>query len=477
MKRRAEDQGDNALKKNKITDSASGDDGADSGSVFSGADSTIASTVRPTQTAPATTITASTRASRKFPSDLKTIPCTFPGCDKTFNRPARLTAHLRSHTNDRAFRCPYEGCGKDYLEEKHLAQHIKGTHTHEKRYTCEVPDCGKSFVTATRLRRHAAVHEGAERFRCRDYEGCNQSFRKHQTLQRHIRTVHLGESAFVCNNGGCKSGFDTAGALRRHIQREHGELKFWCDECAKEEDDDGESHRVGFTTMALLENHMKREHIACPFCDAKCRSDSHLEKHIDMLHSGTSLEERKTVPCEWEGCNKTFTRKSNLYTHIRTAHQGMRFKCGEVDTFGVEDITDWNWQEEGCGQEFYSKSKLEEHIRFVHLGRRRPPKTYTISTELPDPNELMGVVSKYSVLCTVEGCPARFVRHSELDKHMQNEHADMVVSAFPVDPLLELGGPAWSGMGEGDADQQGYDWGAEIVKLNHDFGNDDSILI
>ncbi|KAK3322264.1 hypothetical protein B0H66DRAFT_514700 [Apodospora peruviana] len=412
---------------------------AETASVFSAADSDTSptSTLEPAQTAPATSITASsacTRLSRKFPSDLKTIKCTFAGCPKTFNRPARLTAHLRSHTNDRPHRCHYAGCDKSYLEEKHLTQHIKGSHTHEKRYPCEEPGCGKSFVTATRLRRHAAVHEGADRFRCRGYVDCNQSFRKHQTLQRHIRTAHLGQAAYVCGNDGCDSGFDTAGALRRHIAREHGELKFWCDECSSrqnDDDDEEEPQRVGFTTLLFLQAHMRHEHINCMFCDVKCGSQRDLERHIDLHHSGTTVEERKTVVCTWEGCDKRFTRVSNLNTHIKTTHEGLRFVCGKVDTFDVDDISDWNWIEEGCGQTFMSKVKLEEHVRFVHLGRKRPPKLYTVSTTLPEDvvDEMSGAALARDLVCSVAGCAARFARHPDLDRHVEREHGGGVNGA------------------------------------------------
>ncbi|KAK4455792.1 hypothetical protein QBC34DRAFT_387906 [Podospora aff. communis PSN243] len=439
MKRNAEDDGPEASSKKLLAEWPQDDDigSAETASIFSAADSSAASTAHPAQTAPATSITATSTASRKFPSDLKTIKCTFPGCPKTFNRPARLAAHLRSHTNDRAFRCPYEGCGKDYLEEKHLAQHIKGSHTHEKKYTCEEPGCGKSFVTATRLRRHAAVHEGAERFRCRGYEGCDQSFRKHQTLQRHIRTTHLDMAAYVCSQKGCSSGFDTAAALRRHVEREHGELKFWCDECGKG-DGEGEGQRVGFTTLLQLQTHMRKEHVGCMFCDVKCNGQADLERHIDLYHSGTTVEDRKTVACTWEACGKTFTRVSNLNTHIKSAHEGVRFVCGQVDTFGVEDISDWNWMEEGCGQSFVSKLKLEEHVRFVHLAKPRPPKLYTISTKSStEIEEMTGVLSNRTIACTVADCPVRFARHADLNKHLERDHINHFQGITPIDPLLE----------------------------------------
>ncbi|KAK3692787.1 hypothetical protein B0T22DRAFT_448166 [Podospora appendiculata] len=414
----------------------------ETGSITSTADSVAHSHVssatilppQPTSSSSVASTSPASRISRRFPSDLKTIKCTFAGCDKFFNRPARLAAHLRSHTNDRPHRCPYPGCGKDYLEEKHLTQHIKGSHTHERKYTCAEPDCGKSFVTATRLRRHAAVHEGAERFRCRGYDECALSFRKHQTLQRHIRTAHLGQSAFLCGNDGCQGGFDTAGALRRHVEREHGELKFWCDECAKEnvgEEDDREereARRVGFTTLILLQAHMKREHNNCIFCDAKCGTLGDMERHIDIHHSGTTVEDRKNVVCTWEGCDKRFTRQSNLNTHIKTAHEGLRFICGQVNTFETPDISDWNWMEEGCGHSFMSKLKLEEHVRFVHLGRRRPPKMYSVTSTLPDDvvDEITaGVVSSgRNIACTVPGCAAKFIRHHDFNRHIQNDHGD-----------------------------------------------------
>ncbi|KAH6625039.1 hypothetical protein B0J18DRAFT_444854 [Chaetomium sp. MPI-SDFR-AT-0129] len=414
----------------------------------------------PTTTAatslPGTTPSGRAGRARKFPSDLKTIPCTYPSCPKTFNRPARLTAHLRSHTNDRPHKCPYPPCSKTYLEEKHLAQHIKGSHTHEKKYICGEEGCDKSFVTATRLRRHAAVHEGKERYRCRGFEGCGLSFRKHQTLQRHVRVAHLGLAAFVCNRAGegsereCGAGFDSAGALRRHVEREHGEVRFWCEECGGEEEEGDEDEeeeerdgkkggrRVGFRTLLMLQTHMRKEHINCVFCEVRCGKQSDLERHVDMYHSGTTVEDRKTIACTWEGCGKKFTRVPNLNVHIRTAHQGVRFVCGQVDTDEIADIADWNWREEGCGQPFISKMKLEEHVRYVHLGRKRPAMQYTAKSARPgEEDEMSAAVPTRTIPCSVEGCDAMFIRHHDLDKHIRKTHPELQEDA--IDPRL-LGG-------------------------------------
>lgn len=428
---------------------------ASSTTSINGEDSDGNTITQPTGThTPAATSVASSRRTRKFPSDLKTIKCTYPNCPKTFNRPARLAAHLRSHTGDRPHKCPYEGCGKAYLEEKHLAQHVKGSHTHERRYACAHPGCDRRFVTATRLRRHAAVHEGADRFRCRGYDGCDATFRKHQTLQRHVRVVHLGLQPFVCTDaagGGeaCGAGFDTAAALRRHVEREHGELKFWCEECGKEDEEGGEEdrenggedeeggggtgggggrRRVGFTTLLQLQAHMRKEHVNCVFCSVRCGSLADLERHVDMYHSGATVEDRKTVQCAWPGCGKKFTRVSNLNTHVRTAHEGLRFVCGRVDTSETADIADWNWAEEGCGAGFVSRLKLEEHVRYVHLGRKRPPRLYTVQSALPgEADEMSAAVPTRTIPCSVRGCPAKFIRHHDLETHLRKDHHDVVV--------------------------------------------------
>lgn len=440
MKRQAEDTGLVASSsKKRVTDWPEEDLSPETASVLSAGDTESTSAIRPTQTDAATSITTSTRVARKYPSDLKTISCTVPGCNKTFNRPARLAAHLRSHTNDRPFRCPYTECDKDYREEKHLAQHIKGSHTHEKKYTCEVSGCGKSFVTSTRLRRHALVHEGAERFRCRGYEGCEKSFRKHQTLQRHIRTDHLGAKAFQCGNDGCEAGFDTAGSLRRHVEKEHGELKYWCDMCSNEE-----TGGVGFTTLSLLEAHTKKNHIDCYFCETTCTSQADFEQHMELHHSETlakeqkSVQERKNVTCTFEGCDKSFTLRKNLNHHIRVHHQNQRWVCGEFDTYEVKGLEDWNWMEEGCKKEFFSKVKLEEHVLYVHLGKQRPPTMYTISSrDHADLDVMTGVAAKSTTPCPEQGCQARFVRQLELEKHIREQHPQVIAEGVAaIDPAL-----------------------------------------
>ncbi|KAI6092574.1 hypothetical protein F4821DRAFT_224401 [Hypoxylon rubiginosum] len=381
----------------------------------------------------------------KWPSDFKTIKCPYTGCTKTFNRPARLTAHLRSHNNERPYACKVPGCGKRYIEEKHLRQHMVGSHS-EPAHICPEPDCGKSFATATRLRRHQAVHQGQERFRCRDYPPCNRTFRKHKTLQAHIRSDHMHVSAFPCDfvdsetGEACGAGFDTSGGLEKHQERHHGEIRFWCDECNSQLADDADpQERVGFPTMDQLQTHIKQTHVNCMFCGLRFYGRANLEEHIESQHANTKkVKERKTVACTWLGCTKTFASASNMKSHLRSVHEGIRFVCGEFDLSGSKGLEAWN-QTEGCGESFAHKSSLERHVLYVHLKVARPEYPSHASKAQPPPTAIEDLSirkrSRRSLRCTVSGCNQKFFHRGELEAHIQSQH--IIEQA-----LLEQVGPA-----------------------------------
>ncbi|KAI3400912.1 hypothetical protein diail_1119 [Diaporthe ilicicola] len=459
MKRKAGDEAIESPAKRQLIDSGLETSTAeDSVSQVGSEDATSLQTSADTQTPP-TAVSATSRASkrRNYPSEQKTSRCTWPGCPKTFNRPARLLAHFRSHTNERPYKCTHEGCDKDYTESKHLKLHLL-SHTKEAKWVCDT--CDKAFATGTRLRRHQAVHEGQERYRCKDYPPCNQSFRKHQTLQRHVLKEHLGKKAFPCTDEGCDASYDTANALRRHRDRDHGKIRFWCDECCEQaaQNPGAEDKKpVGFTTQFLLDAHMRQDHVNCIFCDVRFAGHYLLEQHMEMHHSGLSVEDRKTVACTFPGCTKKFTKKANMNSHYRTAHEGKRFVCGKVNTFDVPGLEGWNWTEEGCGVGFVDKSKMTQHILFVHLGRPRPAtgtgSTYTGKASSGPGgsflNELSGVANheRRQIVCTVPECAVRFIRYADLHNHVRARHpehaAEVGLLGASQVPRLDNGEVVW----------------------------------
>lgn len=377
---------------------------------------------------------------KKFPSELKTIKCTWDGCDKTFNRPARLTAHLRSHTSERPFACTWEGCEKAYMDNKHLKAHIKGAHTKERQYMCDWEGCGKNFLTSTRRNRHRATHEGTQRFVCTGYPECYQAFRKRETLQRHIRSDHLELAPFPCafvdpiTGEACAAGFDGAGGLRKHQDRVHSTPRFFCPECIQPGmvNIDGSPAALGFTSEGMLQAHIRKDHVNCLFCDMRCSSRRELDKHVESQHSGTTLVERRKIPCTYPGCTKMFTKPYNRNQHIATAHEEKRYTCGSFDLSKTADIAYWD-QSDACGNEFYSKANLEDHVRTAHLGLQSTINTNRIKVEEQNKKcmptalqELTGTAylkdERRTIACYMPKCIHKFIREYDLQNHLRSHH-------------------------------------------------------
>ena len=67
-----------------------------------------------------------------------------PFCNKIFTEKGNLKVHIRVHTNDRPYHCPFKDiCKQSFKTKSQLSDHIL-KHTRVKNYCC--PECKSSFL-------------------------------------------------------------------------------------------------------------------------------------------------------------------------------------------------------------------------------------------------------------------------------------------------------------------------------------------
>ncbi|XP_078504944.1 uncharacterized protein LOC144763331 isoform X2 [Lissotriton helveticus] len=86
----------------------------------------------------------------------KPFPCPFPGCRKVCARSENLKIHKRFHTGERPFQCEFQGCDRCFANSSDRKKHMN-VHTSEKPYLCKI--CEKCYNHPSSLRKHLKVHE------------------------------------------------------------------------------------------------------------------------------------------------------------------------------------------------------------------------------------------------------------------------------------------------------------------------------
>ena len=96
-------------------------------------------------------------------------------------------------SQERAYKCGYQGCDKSYFSKPHLKRHFV-KHTGKSKFKCPHPKCvrNKCFGDITLLKRHIASKHSLEKpFQC---ARCNKRFTRKEGLKYHREHVHSPEN-------------------------------------------------------------------------------------------------------------------------------------------------------------------------------------------------------------------------------------------------------------------------------------------
>lgn len=329
----------------------------------------------------------STRIFKKVTSDMEKYPCSL--CPRVLSSEVQLQVHTAKHSGQIIpFCCPV--CKRNFTRHSHLKRHL-AIHSPSRRLQC--PQCDKTFTRQEQLHRHLCAHAGGQLYQC---ELCPRCFPLPELLARHHATVHAGLEPTQASCGVCRRSFSSQRCLERHSRVHNPVLVLPCPQCA-----------LTFPSRRLLRKHKTSAHrpaparpFLCSQCGGSFTRQSDLATHM-RRHTG-----EKPFACHY--CPKRFTRLTDLTIHERYHTEDKAHVCAV------------------CGKSFHRQYNLKVHLR-IHSGER-PYSCSHCGKGFAQSNDLKSHVRRHTgERYGCELCKEVFVQAYHLNKHKRSVHGLEVV--------------------------------------------------
>lgn len=252
-------------------------------------------------------------------------------CNKCFDTPAQMKAHLRSHRRadklgSRIFYC--RQCDFMSLHKSNVARHERERHNSAAAASAQCGECELEFATRAELEAHNA-REHTKRWYCAKWPCCNNPqrrtyFRDRWQVERHLALKHRQ----VRENGVYFSRRVLYKSRAGSVEKPHK-----CDQC-----------EFSARTAELLAAHVKSRHEDKEVCWTCLESvePGKLAQHNEERHANKLTCRRCDPP-------RVFARSDSLHVHMETGAHKVRV-CRTCDP----------------PKEFPFQSELKRHIKRVH---------------------------------------------------------------------------------------------------------------
>ena len=288
----------------------------------------------------------------------KRMFCDYTGVDSHVRKYHQHESDIQDYLSKlkllKQVRCAY--C-KDILADRLVYNvHMSNVHAKSEETVCSCGACGKTFKNLFRLKIHVRqIHSHKKSYHLCHL--CPSKFLYVATLKQHIEEIHEQIRNVSCDI--CKKSFYRTSQLNRHKRiHEDDQQMFVCQECGRKF---RFHHNLQRHIHVMHTSKTKEERFHCSYCGHGFKQKSSMVAHVRLTHFSMH-----TFVCVV--CKASFQRSKHLSEHMSSVHGDSKFQVDRSrrTSYKYHRTPEDLYYCQFCSSSFFYKAKLVEHMHTAH---------------------------------------------------------------------------------------------------------------